>query len=299
MRRFVTVLSLSILLTAIACQKPAEQTSAAAAAAAPSTAPVSVSQSSNAPALPLQTDLVAQVVSEQDIQERIPLLSKQDYDFVKTPFGRQSLQQVILREKLIQADALASHLDQTDDFQTLVEQKRAQLEAIYNDYSKHMLEELWYQQRHDSGDLHVSDEEIDTYYKKYPYEMTVQQIILDNAQTADQVLRTLKRSPSSWKTMARQYSIAPESIRDEQFTFMPGEFLPEIEVIAANSVPGSVQGFFKTALGFHIIMKTKERRLPYKEAAPRIRSVLENKKLDKILEKLQQKYEVTIDEKTE
>ncbi len=297
MKRFSVVLLLPILFCA--CQPKEEQPVPTKEPSASPVAPVATAQTSADQVAPIQTASAPQSVSEQDIQEHLPFLSKQDYAFVQTPFGRQSLQQVILREKLIQADALARRLDQTDDYQTLVEQKRAQLEAIYNDYSKHMLEELWYQQRRDNGDLHVSDEEIDTYYKKYPYEMTVQQIILDNAQTADQVLRTLKRSPSSWKTMARQYSIAPESLRNEQFTFMPGEFLPEIEVIAANSVPGSVQGFFKTALGFHIIMKTKERRLPYKEAAPRIRAVLENKKLDKILEKLHQKYEVTIDEKTE
>ena len=92
---------------------------------------------------------------------------------------------------------------------------------------------------------------------------------------------------------------APQAIRSQSVTFMPGEFLPEIEVIAANSSVGSVQGFIKTAFGFHIIMKTGEKRLSKEEAAPRIRAVLEKKRLDKILESLQSKYEVVIYDKNE
>ena len=97
--------------------------------------------------------------------------------------------------------------------------------------------------------------------------------------------------------MERQYSVAPESVR--QLSFMPGEYLADIEVIAANSPTGSVQGFFKTPQGFHIIMKTSEKRLPRKEAEPRIRKVLENKKTDEALEALKNKYEVVIYEKSE
>lgn len=236
-------------------------------------------------------------VTKQDVQTRIKLLSKQDADFAATPIGRQNLLQVILREKLIVADALAQGLDKTSDFNTLATDKRQQLTEIYQAYLAQVLEDLWYQKQQDS--LQISDEEIAAYYKKYPYEMTVKQIIVGSAETADQVLRTLKSSPGRWREMERQYSVAPESIRAQNFTFMPGEFLPEIEVIAANSISGSVQGFIKTALGFHIIMKTGEKRLTQKEAQPRIRAVLESKKLDEIIESLQNKYEVTIYDENE
>ena len=158
---------------------------------------------------------------------------------------------------------------------------------------------MWYDKLREDGTLAVTDEEIDAYYKKYPYEMTVKQIIVADAQTADEVLRSLKNSPSRWKTLARQYSVAPEQIREDSFSFMPGEFIPEIEVIAANSSAGTVQGFIKTAQGFHIIMKMGEKRLSKKDASPRIREVLENKKLDDALNTLKNKYEVVIYEKTE
>ncbi|MCQ2410566.1 MAG: peptidylprolyl isomerase [Elusimicrobiaceae bacterium] len=253
----------------------------------------------NTPAFEPPTAEKSSTVTEQDVQDRLELLSKQDYAFAQTPIGRQNLLQTIVREKLILADAQANGLDKTPDYQTFSTQKRQQLAEIYQAYLQRLLEDLWYQHQRDSGALQVSEEEIADYYKKYPYEMTVKQIIIDNAETAEQVLRTLKGSPRRWAEMERQYSIAPEAIRAKNFTFMPGEFLPEIEVIAANSSSGSVQGFIKTALGFHIIMKTGEKRLSKQEAAARIRTVLENKKLDEILESLQTKYEVTVYDKNE
>ncbi len=259
----------------------------------------------NTPAPAVEQEIAAAVragketITPQDIQAALDLLSDKDRKFAQTSMGHQNLLQILLREKLIAADAKANKLEQNEGYQELLAKKRAQLDAIYDEYAAQLLENLWYETQREKGLISVSDEEIKEYYKKYPYEMTVKQIILDNAETADQVLRTLKRSPSKWKDMSRQYSIAPEVIRDNSFSFMPGEFLPEIEVIAANSSNGSVQGFIKTGQGFHIIMKTSEKRLSRTEAEPRIRAVLEQKKLDKVLEDLQNKYEVIIYDKTE
>ncbi|MDD7577982.1 MAG: peptidylprolyl isomerase [Elusimicrobia bacterium] len=238
-------------------------------------------------------------VSQEEVEERLRLLSAEDRKFAQTPMGRQNLLNIIAREKLIALAAKEEKLDESDVYLALMEDKRAQLDEIYEEYAAQTLEQMWYDKLKENGQLEVTDKEIDDYYKKYPYEMTVRQIILDNAQTADQVLRTLKASPSKWNTMSKQYSVAPEVIRSDKFSFMPGEFIPSLEVIAATSANGSVQGFIKTPQGFHIIMKTGEKRLSRKEAEPRIRTVLENKKLDAVLEALQNKYEVVIYDKNE
>lgn len=275
-------------LLMVSCQKKEEPAQPEAAAPAPVEQEIAAAVRAG-----------KETITPQDVQAALALLSDKDRKFAKTSIGHQNLLQILLREKLITADAKATKLEQNADYQDLLSKKRAQLDAIYNEYAAQLLQDFWYEEQRKKGIISVSDEEIDEYYKKYPYEMTVKQIIVDNAETADQVLRTLKRSPSKWKDMSRQYSVAPEVIRDNSFSFMPGEFLPEIEVIAANSSNGSVQGFIKTAQGFHIIMKTSEKRLSRKDAEPRIRAVLEQKKLDKVLENLQNKYEVIIYDKTE
>ena len=254
-------------------------------------------EETTAPEVAVRVGVVA--VSQEEVEERLRLLSAEDREFAQTSMGRQNLLNIIAREKLIALAAKEEKLDESDVYLALMEDKRAQLDEIYEEYAAQTLEQMWYDKLKENGQLEVTDKEIADYYKKYPYEMTVRQIILDNAQTADQVLRTLKASPSKWNTMAKQYSVAPEVIRSDKFSFMPGEFIPSLEVIAATSANGSVQGFIKTPQGFHIIMKTGEKRLSRKEAEPRIRTVLENKKLDAVLEALQNKYEVVIYDKNE
>ena len=234
-------------------------------------------------------------VTEADMQEGLNLLSDKDRQFANTSFGKQNLLQILAREKLILQDAQTNGLDQQKDYQNLLTQKREELDKIYQAYADEMLMRLWYEQK--TKNLDPSEKEIKDYYDKYPYEMTIKQIIVDNAQTADQVLRALKSSPGRFKELSRQYSIAPESL--QTFTFMPGEYLESLEVIAANSPIGKAQGFFKTPQGFHIIVKTNERKLSLKEAQPRIREILSNQKLDQFLDTLKTKYEVIIYDKNE
>lgn len=238
-------------------------------------------------------------ITQQQLDNRLAVLSKEDQDFAKTSVGRRNFINLLVREQLIALDAKDEGIDQTDVYLTAMEDKRAQLEDIYKEYSASLLGRLWEESLQEKGIASVTDEEIAAYYDKYPYEMTIKQIIIPDAQTADAVWRELKRSKGRWKELDRQYSKAPEQSKGKEITFMPGEFIPELEVIAANSPTGSVQGFVKTAQGFHIIMKTREKRLSLKEAAPRIRTILENQKIDAALNALQNKYKVVIYEQDE
>ncbi len=235
------------------------------------------------------------VITQRDIQTGLDLLDEQDRKFAQTAFGKQNLLQILAREKLILEEAHASGLKQDKDYQKALEQKRAELDAIYDQFAREALVRIWYEKK--EKDFEPSEKEIKAYYDKYPYEMTIKQIIVDNAQTADQTLRTLKSSPGRWKEISRQLNIAPATL--QTLTFMPGEYLDNLEAIAANSPVGKVQGFFKTSQGFHIIMKTGENRLTLEQATPRIRQILLNQRLDGLLDTLKTKYEVIIYDKDE
>lgn len=238
-------------------------------------------------------------ITRQQLDDRLALLSPEDQEYAKTPSGRKNFLQLLVREKLIALDAKDKELDRSDVYLSDLEDKQQQLKEIYQDYSQQLLVHMWEEYNREKGLTRVSDEEIEAYYKKYPYEMKIRQIIIADAQTADAVWRELKRAKSRWKELERQYSDAPQESKGKEISFMPGEFIPELEVIAANSPAGSVQGFVKTAQGFHIIMKTGERRLSLKDAAPRIRTILENHKTDAALNALQNKYKVMIYEQDE
>lgn len=238
-------------------------------------------------------------ITRQQLDDRLALLPPEDQEYAKTPSGRKNFLQLLVREKLIALDAKDKELDRSDVYLSDLEDKQQQLKEIYQDYSQQLLVHMWEEYNREKGLTRVSDEEIEAYYKKYPYEMKIRQIIIADAQTADAVWRELKRAKSRWKELERQYSDAPQESKGKEISFMPGEFIPELEVIAANSPAGSVQGFVKTAQGFHIIMKTGERRLSLKDAAPRIRTILENHKTDAALNALQNKYKVMIYEQDE
>jgi len=232
------------------------------------------------------------IITQNDVDARLRFLDEKDRKFAQTPIGKENLIQIITREKLILADARDSGLDRQKEFLQACDEKHAYLDQIYQEFEDEALSRLWYQHQQQKGTLDVSEQEIKNYFNKYPYEMTLKQIIVDNAQTADQVLRRLKHAPSEWNSLSAQYNVAPDQLKN--LTFMPGEYLPNLEVIAANSPTGKVEGFFKTPQGFHIIMKTGERKLTLKEAEPRIRQVLEQQKLDNLLNTLKTKYEVII-----
>ena len=249
------------------------------------------------------TTILAQVGSEKitraQLDRILQTLDKEDQDFVKTSVGEHNFLQLLIREKLATLDAKEKSLDKDELYLNALEDKRQQLIDIYKDYADQLLLHMWDEYNIAQGHIQVTDEEIAAYYKKYPYEMTIKQIILDDAQTADTVWRELKRNKSRWKEFERKYSIAPAHSHGKQFSFMPGEFIPELEVIAANTSTGGMQGFVKTAQGFHIIMKVGERRLSLKDASSRIRTILENQKSDAILENLQNKYKVIIYEQND
>ena len=234
-------------------------------------------------------------ITNADVEQALKLLDPADQKFAQTSFGKHNLLQILTREKLILQDAKATGFEQEADYQEALTQKRAELDAIYNRFAQEALLRTWYEKN--GKQLEPSEKEIKTYYEQYPYEMTIKQIIIENAQTADQVLRTLKSSPRRWKEMSRQHNIAPESLQN--LTFMPGEYLENLEVIAANSPIGKAQGFFKTSQGFHIIMKTNEKKLSLEQAEPRIRQILIHQHLDELLDTLKTQYEVIIYDKNE
>ena len=229
-------------------------------------------------------------ITQQDIQNGLALLDEQDRKFAQTAFGKQNLLQILAREKLILQDARSSKLEQNEEYQAALKQKRAELDTVYDQFAQEALIRTWYEQQ--EKEMEPSEKEIKAYYNKYPYEMTIKQIIVDNAQTADQTLKILKGSPGRWNEISRQQNKAPAAL--QTITFMPGEYLDNLEAVAANSSTGKVQGFFKTPQGFHIIMKTGENRLSLDQATPRIRQILINQRLDKLLDTLKTKYEVVI-----
>jgi len=289
------ILFFSLILTFLtACNQPAQPPAEDLSLQTSAGTSVPAAQSD-----PVLAQVGTEIITKSQFDRVVDTLDAQDRQFVQTPVGARNLLQLLVREKLALLDAKEKGLDKNELYLDDLEQKRQQLQEIYNIYAQQLLLHLWDEQNQANEHLQVTDEEIEAYFKKYPYEMTIKQIVLADAQTAESVWRELKYNKNRWKELEKKHSIAPQYSHGQTFSFMPGEFISELEVIAANSPTGSVQGFVKTPQGFHIIMKTGERRLSLKEAAPRIRTILENQKTDELLETLQNKHKVVIYEQND
>jgi len=221
--------------------------------------------------------------------------------YLNTDFGRQTLLNVIVREKLIDYAARQDNVQSNKKYIETVNNLETEFNRLLEQAKNEYLSSIWLENLKESGKLSVSKKEIDDYFKKYPYEMTVRHMLLTSADDANNILKELRATPSynkdrRFRELAAKYSVdlddTPQNARE--FTFMPGEFLPEIENAAANSKTGEVQGFFKTARGFHIIYKVGEKKLTAKEAEPRIIQILERAKLDEYLNTLADKYKVEV-----
>ena len=239
-----------------------------------------------------------QPITQDDFDKAANNLDDSFKAFVKTKSGRANFLSFLISEKLLLLDAKKRRIDLTPEYQAeiaaLEEAQKAALETAKNfALRRDLLESLAAE-----GTLGVSEDEIKEYYKKYPYEITIKQFIISDSQKAADVMKQMRnvRTASKFADFAMQFSDEPLAKKSggDMPPFIPGEYLPQIEVPAANSKLMEVQGFITTAQGNHIIMKTAEKRLTYNEAKDRIKVIIENQKLDNYLNSLNKKYNISV-----
>ncbi len=277
------ILTITLLLTCVACSSKQENNLPGPAVY------------NNSPVLAYVDN---QPITQKDFDDAANNLDDSFKKFVTTKSGRANFLSFLISEKLLLADAKDRGIDSTPEYQAEIaameEAQKAALETAKNfALRRNLLESLA-----KDGTIGVSEEEIKEYYKKYPYEITIKQFIISDSQKAADVMKQMRnvRSTSKFADFARQFSDEPLSKKSggDMPPFIPGEYLPQIEVPAANSKLMEVQGFITTAQGNHIIMKVAEKRLTYNEAKDRIKMIIENHKLDSYLNSLNKKYNISI-----
>ena len=251
---------------------------------------------------PLQENALAKVagyiITQEEFDEKAQLLDPVFQKYVKTSIGKQNFLNYLISEKLLEQEAHFKNIDKDPQYQQEINDIIKQQEEHLRKAKEFLLKKKLMEEVYNQGITYVSEEEIQEYHKKYPYEIKILQIILNDPQEAAQVMNAVKntKTQNSFKEAVAKFSKDP-LVKENQGAlqpFIPGEYLPEIEVPAANSASGQVQGFIQTPLGFHIIMKVGEDRLTYNQAKERIKTILEKQKLDAYLNSLKDKYGVEV-----
>lgn len=243
--------------------------------------------------------VAGEAVTQTDFDNQAKDLDEDFKKFVKSSFGRENFLKYLINEKLLLKAAKDKGLEKNPEYiKEIAEVEQRQQQAL-KQTKEYTLNRLLMQQLHEDGTLSVTEEEIKNYYKKYSYQIYLLEILLDDPKEAADVTRSIRnaKTRATFENAVKRFSKDPVSKKKNGALppFIPGEYLPQIEVAAANTPAFQVQGFIKTTRGFHIIMKTAEEKLAYNQATKdRIKQILEKQKLDAYLSSLKDKYGVEV-----
>ena len=256
----------------------------------------------NTPQAPVLAQISGEAITEADFSAQAAELDDSFKKFLQTDIGKENFLNYLINEKLMLKAAKDAGLEQNPDYIKEIKDIETEQKTRLEKAKAYALNRLLMQKLYEDGTIAVSEEEIKAYHKKYPYQIYLLEILLTDPKEAADVTRAIRNSKTkqTFEDAVKKFSKDPVSKKNKGALepFIPGEYLPQIEVAAANTPTYQVQGFIKTPRGFHIIMKTGEERLTYNQAKERIRQILEKQKMDAYLNSLKSKYrvEVTTDE---
>ena len=229
-------------------------------------------------------------ITEQYLQEKFGEISPGAQEYLATKPGRRQFLDVLIHERLMLLAARKSGAASDPDYKAKVSQKEAEMHTTFEAYKDFMLTKTWVEAMREK-ELKVTDGEVRDYYQKHPNTVTLAHILMPSYEEAEVAVKKLKAGADFEKT-ARKYSLDHETVRLPPVMY--GEFLPELEDMAFKMRVGETQGIVKTQLGFHIIKKLSQDRVPQAIASERVRKILEKKKFDAYLAKFQEKIKVEV-----
>jgi parvulin-like peptidyl-prolyl isomerase len=229
-------------------------------------------------------------ITDTYMQEKFSQISPDAQAYLSTKPGRRQFLDVLIHERLMLLAARKSRVAAGNDYKSLVRQKEDEMKQALAEYKDYMLTRMWVEDMR-TNDLKVTDAEVESYYQKYPYTVTLEHILMPSYEEADKVMKKLKSGADFEKT-AKEYSLDKDTVRLPPVMY--GEFMPELEDMAFKMRVGEVQGIVKTPLGFHIIKKIAQEKADRASALDRVRKILEKKKFDAYLAKFQDKMKVEV-----
>jgi peptidyl-prolyl cis-trans isomerase C len=229
-------------------------------------------------------------ITEAMLQAKMEDVSPAGQEYLATRAGRRQFLDVLIHERLILQAARKSPVAAGEAYNEAVERKEAEMRRNMEEYREFLLTKMWVDDMR-GGELKVGDEEVERYYSENPYQVTLGHILMADSAAAEEVYRKLKAG-ANFENLARERSLDRESVRLPPV--MRGEFMPELEDMAFKMRAGETQGVVKTPLGYHILKKLSQDAVPQKDAAERIRKILEKKKFDAYLDKFREKAKVEV-----
>lgn len=229
---------------------------------------------------PKPDDVVAEVngikITVDDFMAELSRLNVQDQQKIASdPNGRANLVNSLIKKKLLVAQAKNLGVD-TLDFV-----KKAIARSTEDIYAQVVLNAI---QRQNSQ---VSDSEAQDWYSKndtlfnldYRYHIT--QIILPDENTANDVLKKLRKGKLSWNDAVKQYPGTQNNVSGDTIWIFRNNIVQQARDVIANLKKGEISDVIKIGTSYYIIKMLDfepPRKATFDEVKDRIKQILANQK---------------------
>ncbi|RLC47363.1 MAG: hypothetical protein DRH70_03505 [Candidatus Coatesbacteria bacterium] len=154
----------------------------------------------------------------------------------------------------------------------------------------------------------VSDDEMSEYYANHgsdfrePRQVKARQILVNNVETAKEILRLLSRRKRSFESLAAEYSVAPEASKGGDLGWVKRGSLPaELQTPIFELSEGKISKVVHTSFGYHIFKVEKIRKsrmAPFDEVKDKVRAKVFARKAkvryDKWVKELKRKWKLKV-----
>jgi parvulin-like peptidyl-prolyl isomerase len=218
-------------------------------------------------------------------------------DYLSTLPGRKEFLEVLIRRKLLMAEARRARFDES-------EAVRRRLQELEDDFRRQLAEN---RERVVMGeflrsikdkDLAVTDEEVKDFWFRGS-EIRAGHILFSSSAAARDAAARLAKG-EKFETLARLYSEdkATAAQGGDLGYFMRGTLVPEFEEAAFGLKTGETSGVVSSPYGRHIIRKTGERPLsarPFEQVREPARAVLEKRKFQSWIDAARGRHKIFTD----
>ena len=239
------------------------------------------------------------VITEPEFDRKLAEVAPNYRSYVITPSGRRQFLDVLIREKIVLEAARVSGVGRSQEYRDQLAELRRQEEEKLAEAGDYLMTRLWMDGLRKNGILAVSDDEVKAYYKEHPAEAQARHILLPTPEEAEAAKRAVRSGPGAlsarFASFAQKNSLDADTAADggRMRPMLLGEIIPELEVVFRMK-SGEVAGPVASKLGYHLLLKEGERPIPFVEAEPRVRAILEKQKFDRHLQSFQSSLKVEV-----
>jgi peptidyl-prolyl cis-trans isomerase C len=244
-------------------------------------------------------------LTESEIRDRFMMTPIAYQQYAATPEGRREFLKILIREKVLLAEAKSLGIPSDATYKAAIERYKAESKKRLADYENTLQVESALR-RLRTGALAVTDADVEKYYNEHmaefqkPIQISASHILLSTEAEAERALTRLS-AKEPFERIATEMSKDPSTAArgGKLAPFQRGALVPEFEEAVLKLKVGKIAGPVKTQFGFHIIKKLGEKMLPTRSlvsAKEDIRAKLERKKFEDWVQSRQAALGVHVDE---